>query len=64
VIDKVNKLIKGMNEEAYNNGWKLDASQGTVAFGSALYNWAISVPFMKRAKSRSKRYTRSADQEI
>ena len=22
VIDKVNKLIKGMNEEAYNSGWK------------------------------------------
>ncbi|NLD57827.1 MAG: elongation factor EF-2, partial [Methanomicrobiales archaeon] len=49
VIDKVNKLIKGMNEEAYNNGWKLDASMGTVAFGSALYNWAISVPFMKKS---------------
>ena len=47
VIDKVNKLIKGMNEEAYNNGWKLDAGAGTVAFGSALYNWAVSVPFMK-----------------
>lgn len=26
VIDKVNKLIKGMNEESYKNGWKLDAS--------------------------------------
>lgn len=47
VIDKVNKLIKGMNEEAYKNGWKLDAAKGTVAFGSALYNWAISVPYMK-----------------
>ncbi len=47
VIDKVNKLIKGMNEEAYKAGWKLDASQGTVAFGSALYNWAVSAPFMK-----------------
>ena len=49
VIDKVNKLIKGMNEDAYNNGWKLDASLGTVAFGSALYNWAVSVPFMKKS---------------
>ena len=47
VIDKVNKLIKGMNEDMYNAGWKLDAAKGTVAFGSALYNWAISVPFMK-----------------
>jgi elongation factor 2 len=49
VIDKVNKLIKGMNEEMYNNGWKLDAAQGTVAFGSALYNWAVSAPFMKKS---------------
>jgi elongation factor 2 len=47
VIDKVNKLIRGMNEDAYNKGWKLDAAEGTVAFGSALYNWGVSVPFMK-----------------
>jgi elongation factor 2 len=49
VIDKVNKLIRGMNEEMYNNGWKLDAAQGTVAFGSALYNWAVSAPYMKKS---------------
>ena len=49
VIDKVNKLIKGMNEEMYENGWKLDASAGTVAFGSALYNWAVSAPYMKKS---------------
>ena len=49
VIDKVNKLIKGMNEEMYNNGWKLDAANGTVAFGSALYNWAVSAPYMKKS---------------
>ncbi len=47
VIDKVNKLVKGMNEKMYNDGWKLDAAKGTVAFGSALYNWAVSAPFMK-----------------
>ena len=50
VIDKVNKLIKGMNEDLYNNGgWKLDAMKGNVAFGSALYNWAISIPYMKKS---------------
>ncbi|MDP2217732.1 MAG: elongation factor EF-2 [Methanolobus sp.] len=48
LIDHVNKLIKGMNEERYKAGWKVDAAQGTVAFGSALYNWAISVPMMKK----------------
>ncbi|WP_292486766.1 elongation factor EF-2 [Methanohalobium sp.] len=48
LIDHVNKLIKGMNEESYNKGWKVSASDGTVAFGSALYNWAISVPMMEK----------------
>lgn len=49
VIDHVNKLIKGMNEEKYKAGWRVDAAGGTVAFGSALYNWAISIPFMKKS---------------
>jgi len=49
VIDHVNKLIKGMNEEKYKAGWRVDAAGGTVAFGSALYNWAISVPYMDKS---------------
>src|SRR5690606_34454132 len=49
VIDKVNKLIKGMNEKMYNEGWKLDAAMGTVASGSALYNWAVSVPYKQKS---------------
>jgi elongation factor 2 len=48
LIDHVNKLIKGMNEERYKAGWRVDAAAGTVAFGSALYNWAISVPMMQK----------------
>ena len=48
VIDNVNKLIQGMDEEKYKAGWKLDAARGNIAFGSALYNWAISVPQMKK----------------
>ena len=48
VIDHVNKLIKNMNPEKFKAGWKVDAAAGTVAFGSALYNWAISVPMMKK----------------
>ncbi|MCP1662667.1 MAG: elongation factor EF-2 [Methanocalculus sp. MSAO_Arc1] len=50
VIDKVNTLIKGMNEKMYTEGgWKLDAANGTVAFGSALYNWAVSIPYMQKS---------------
>jgi elongation factor 2 len=48
VIDNINKLIRGMSEEKYKAGWRVDAANGSVAFGSALYNWAISVPMMKR----------------
>ena len=48
VIDKINNLIRNMDEEKYKAGWRVDASLGTVAFGSALYNWAISVPMMKK----------------
>jgi elongation factor 2 len=48
VIDNVNKLIRGMDEEKYKAGWRVDAANGTVAFGSALYNWAISLPVMKK----------------
>src|SRR5271157_1670206 len=39
VIDHVNKLIKNMNPDKFKSGWKVDASEGTVGFGSALYNW-------------------------
>jgi len=30
LIDLVNKLIKGMNEERYKAGWKIDAAGGTL----------------------------------
>ncbi|MDI6639417.1 MAG: elongation factor EF-2 [Methanocellales archaeon] len=49
IIDDVNELIKGMSKEKYEQGWKVDASDGSVAFGSALYKWAISVPSMKQS---------------
>ncbi len=46
VILEVNRLIKAMKPEKYNE-WKLDVTAGSVAFGSALYKWAVSVPAMK-----------------
>lgn len=48
VIDNINKLIRGMDEEKYKAGWRVDAALGNVAFGSARYNWAVSVPVMKK----------------
>jgi len=50
LINHVNKLIKGMNEEKFNEGWKVKVDDGSVAFGSALYNWALSVPHMEKTR--------------
>lgn len=46
VIMEVNKLIKSMRPDKFAE-WKLDVAAGSVAFGSALYNWAVSVPAQK-----------------
>jgi len=46
VISDVNRFIKSSKPEMYEE-WRLDVSNGSVAFGSALYNWAVSVPAMK-----------------
>ena len=47
VIRDVNELIRGMADEKYEEeNWKVSVQDGTVAFGSALYNWAISAPSM------------------
>lgn len=48
VIDKVNKIIKTLKPEKYEE-LRLDPALGKVAFGSALNNWAISVPYMKKS---------------
>ncbi|WP_227375541.1 elongation factor EF-2 [Haladaptatus halobius] len=48
VIREVNELIRGMEEEKYEQGWKVSVEDGTVAFGSALYNWAVSLPSMQQ----------------
>ena len=47
IIDKVNELIRGMKQDRYEE-WRLDAAKGNVAFGSALYNWAVNVQSMKK----------------
>ncbi|NPA75373.1 MAG: elongation factor EF-2 [Euryarchaeota archaeon] len=48
IIKEVNKLIRRYAEEEYRDKWMVRVEDGSVAFGSAYHNWAISVPFMKR----------------
>jgi len=48
VITNVNVLIQKYAEEQYKDEWTVNVEDGSVAFGSALRNWAISVPLMKK----------------
>lgn len=48
IIGKVNKLISAFAPDKYKKEWQVDVQAGTVAFGSAYYNWGMSIPFMKK----------------
>ena len=47
VITHVNRLIGEIAEPDYKTKWHVDVNKGSVAFGSAFHNWALSFPFMK-----------------
>jgi len=47
-IYKVNKLIKANAPQQFKEEWLVNVEKGSVAFGSALYKWAISIPQMKK----------------
>ncbi len=48
IIREVNKLIRRYAEPEFRDKWMVRVEDGSVAFGSAYHNWAISVPFMKK----------------
>ncbi len=47
IITHVNKLIRQMAPPEFKEEWQVNVNDGSVAFGSAYWNWAISVPYMK-----------------
>lgn len=47
IITSVNKLIRQMAPPEFKEEWQVNVNDGSVAFGSAYWNWAISVPYMK-----------------
>ncbi|MFO8050890.1 MAG: elongation factor EF-2 [Thermoplasmatota archaeon] len=47
IIKQVNELIAKMVPKEFKEEWFVSPEKGTVAFGSAYHNWAISVPFMQ-----------------
>ncbi|MBU1703993.1 MAG: GTP-binding protein, partial [Nanoarchaeota archaeon] len=50
IITSVNKLIKQIAEQEYGDRWQTLVQEGSVAFGSAYHNWALSIPFMTENK--------------
>jgi elongation factor 2 len=48
IIEEFNKLIREIAEPEFKNKWQVSISDGSVAFGSARENWALSVPFMQK----------------
>ena len=48
IIEEFNDLIFKIAEPEFKNKWAVSIGDGSVAFGSAKANWALSVPFMKK----------------
>jgi len=48
IIQKYNQLLNNIVPEELKDKWDVKVEDGTVAFGSAYYNWAISASYMKK----------------
>ena len=48
IIADFNNLIMQIAEDELKEKWKVNVMDGSVAFGSARENWALSLPFMKK----------------
>jgi elongation factor 2 len=46
IINEVNQLIVNIAGEQ-GKKWQVNVQEGSVAFGSAFHNWALSIPYMK-----------------
>ncbi|MAH01847.1 MAG: elongation factor EF-2 [Candidatus Woesearchaeota archaeon] len=48
IITAVNKLIKEIAPKGYGEKWQVNVQNGSVCFGSAFHNWALSIPYMQK----------------
>lgn len=48
IILEFNRLIEMIAESDFKQKWKVNIQDGSVAFGSARDNWALSLPFMQK----------------
>ena len=47
IITSVNRFIEAMAPEEFKESWKVNVQDGSVAFGSAFHNWALSFSYMQ-----------------
>ena len=48
IIANVNKKIRDIAEKGYGDKFSVNVNDGSVCFGSAFHNWALSVPYMQK----------------
>ena len=48
IITAVNKLIMDIAPKGYGEKWQIKVQEGSVCFGSAFHNWALSIPYMQK----------------
>ncbi len=49
IIAKFNELVNKVVPDEFKDKWNVKVEDGSVAFGSAYYNWAISAPYMQKS---------------
>ncbi|MCA9487138.1 MAG: elongation factor EF-2 [Nanoarchaeota archaeon] len=48
IINTLNVLIEKIAPPEFKQKWKVNVNDGSVIFGSAFSNWALSVPYMQK----------------
>ncbi|MFH1072381.1 MAG: elongation factor EF-2 [Nanoarchaeota archaeon] len=48
IITNVNRLIVDIAEKDYGEKWRVNVMDGSVCFGSAFHNWALSLSYMQK----------------
>jgi elongation factor 2 len=48
IINNLNVLIEKIAPPEFKQKWKVQVNDGSVIFGSAFSNWALSVPYMQK----------------
>ncbi len=61
IILEFNQLIEQIAEGEFKQKWKVNIQDGSVAFGSARGNWALSLPFMQKKGITFKDIVKSYD---